>query len=743
MKQKMRTSSLITTVFLLQFFFVYSQKEEVGPLMGNPQLMKNINSLGYKINSGTFDSTFIYTLDTISLPIFDEFSKSKFQVYNANYSDPGVTFDKKYRLIDNVTLVPLANNTQYTEQITFRREVDVDNGTFTDFPFTPTQVKVGDLSSYPVDYVTTDLYPPYYIYDTISYPNPVDTIWLTPEVVQDSATQFFANVNDPNLIWVESQAYHNYTFAVEPWSLGVATFDGLDENGYPYQFGTTITNYADNLTSKPIDMSAFSASDSVYLSFLYQAQGFGDAPEPGDSLILEFYAKDLDQWNRIWSTDGIPLSNFKMAHIRIDNPDYFKKGFQFRFRNYGGLSGSLDQFHLDYVNLRIASGYQDTVIHDFAIVYPINNLLDTYSSVPWDHYKNNAIGKMSSTVDVVVRNSDNVPENEQDGSTEIRYNGTTEATFVLSEALLNNGDLNYSPWTTYSSVHDFSTGGRFDETKTGIEETFQIVSGVTHLNSTFTQNDSSYTEQHFQNYYSYDDGTAEAAYGPTGAQARLAIKYMPYEADSVIGARIHFVPSVYDVSDKLFLLTLWDDNNGEPGNVLYQDELFFPRQPKYAYNRDVFTNYYFKDTLKVAVNGTFYIGWKQFDADRLNVGLDRNLVNNDKTFYSVDNGVTWNMSSIAGSVMINPIFSTSYDAVLGIETKESDVLQVRIFPNPTDGIFSIELSEGVFEKAVVYNIQGIKVMESLDANINLTNFPSGMYFIRVNDVLGPFKIIKK
>ncbi len=739
----MKITSLISIIFLFLSVSSFAQKEEVGPLMGNPQLMKNKNSFDSKINSGTFDSTFIYTLDTVTLPVFDEFSRNKFQIYNANYTDAGVTLDKKYRLLDNVTQLPLASDVQYTEQVTFTREIDVDNGTFNDVPFTPIQVKVGDLSSYPVSYATTDLYPPYYIYDTISYPNPVDTVWLTPEILQDSATQFFATINDPNLIWADAEAYHNYTFAVEPWSLGVATFDGLDEFGHPYQFGSAITNYADNLTSKPIDMSAVSASDSVYLSFLYQAQGFGDAPESGDSLILEFYAKDLDQWNRIWSTNGIPLANFKMAHLRIDNPDYFKKGFQFRFRNYGGLSGSLDQFHIDYVNLRIASGYQDTVIHDFAIVYPINNLLDTYTSVPWEHYQNNPNGKMSSTVDVVVRNSDNVPENEQDGSTEIKYNGTTEATFLLSEALLNNGDLNYSPWTTYSSVHDFSTGSRFDETKTGLKETFQIVSGVTHLNSTFTQNDSSYTEQYFQNYYSYDDGTAEAAYGPTGAQARLAIQYTPYETDSVIGARIHFVPSVYDVSGKLFLLTMWDDNNGVPGNVLYQDELFFPRQPKYAYNRDVFTNYYFKDTMKVGVTGTFYIGWKQFDADRLNVGLDRNLVNNDKTFYSVDNGVSWNMSSISGSVMINPIFSTSYDAVLGIETIESEDRSVNIYPNPTNGEISIEIDGGHFEKAEVFNLQGLKVIESTDANFSLSNLPSGMYFIRVNDTQGPFKIIKK
>ena len=74
---------------------------------------------------------------------------------------------------------------------------------------------------------------------------------------------------------------------------------------------------------------------------------------------------------------------------------------------------------------------------------------------------------MSSNVEVVVRNSDNAPENEQDGTTEIMYSGFQEGSFILSEALLNNGDLNYLPWTTYYSFHDFSGGDRFDETKPG------------------------------------------------------------------------------------------------------------------------------------------------------------------------------------------------------------------------------------------------------------------------------------
>lgn len=727
-------------VFVSLAFFSFGQGEGVEPMTGNPQLMKNKKGIT-KANPGTFDSTFIYTADTINLPVFDEFSKSKFQEYNASFSDPGVTFDKVYKLLDINDNV-YNNSTYFSSTEHYLYTVDLANNLVTQ-TLLDTVVKIGDLSSYPVAHVQTTVYMPFDLYDTIDFPNPIDTVWmLSPDIYQDSATQFFTTLNDPSAIWLDRNAYHNYTMAIEPWSLGVVTFDGLDENGYPYLINSSVTNYADFLYSKPINMATVGANDSVYFSFMYEAQGFCDPPELTDSLVLEFYAKDLDQWFHVWSTNGAPTNGFKKAHIRITDSKYFKKGFQFRFKNYGSLAGSLDHFHIDYVNLRALSGYQDTVIQDFAFVYPVNTLLKTFTSVPWDHYKNNPTGKMSDSVEVVVRNSDVVPENEQNGSTEIIYSGSTEATFVLLENLLNNGDLNYSPMTTYYSFHDFTGGSRFDETKPGLVETFDFVSAATHQNSNFTQNDSTFSKQEFVNYYSYDDGTAELAYGPTGVQSMLAIQYTPYESDSLIGAMIHFVPTVQDVSNNLFLITVWADNGGEPGAILYQDDVFFPRQPMYQYAQNIFTTYYFIDTMKVPVNGTFYIGWQQFDPERLGVGLDCNLINNDKTFYSINAGVSWESSSIPGSVMIRPIFSTAYDVVLGIEEQEAEVQEAVVYPNPTTGRVNIEVNLGTVNNVRVFNMQGVEIMRSNQSEIDLSNCATGVYFIQVNDQQKLHKIVR-
>ena len=719
--------------FLVVLCLIFSvgaiaQGEGIAPLSSNPYIVSVDKGVNVKAGN-TFDSTFIYLPDTLSLPFFDEFSTDRFQVYSADYTDPGVTSVKEFRLLDNSTSLPLPNDVYYTLQPTFRRVYDIATSNFTDTYFTTTPVKVGDLSSYPLDYETLQLYPPYYIYDTIGAPDISDTVWINePEFFQDSATQFFALVNDPNLLWLDRNAYHNYRFGFEPRSLGVVTFDGLDENGFPYAIGTILTNYADALTSKPLDLAPLDAGDSVYFSFLYQKQGFGDIPESGDSLVLEFFAPELDQWFRVWSVNGGPVSPFQVGHIRISDSKFFKKGFQFRFRNYGALSGALDHFHLDYVHLRALSGYQDTLFKDFAFVYPFGSLLKEYTSVPWDHFKNAPTDKMNDEALIVVHNGSNLSENNQNGQIEVSYLGVTEGSFNLPAQTLSGGNINYGPNTSYYSYHDLSGAYVYDVSKPGNQVSFDILATASAQFPNLPLNDSTRAVQYFGNYYSYDDGTAEAAYGPTGVQARLAIQYESYEPDSLIGVMMSFVPSVNDVSDKLFVLTVWDDDNGNPGEVLYEDDAFFPRQPEYGEGHNTFVTYFFKDTLKVPVSDVFYVGWRQFDEDRLNVGLDRNLDNKNRTFYSINNGFSWPNSSFEGSVMIRPVFSTALDAELGIQEQVQED-RVSIYPNPTTGSVKVEVKGLESTNIVVYSAEGRMISNSHGDEVEFNDLPDGLYFI--------------
>jgi hypothetical protein len=518
----------------------------------------------------------------------------------------------------------------------------------------------------------------------------------------------------------------------------------LDENGYPYLINSAQTNYADRLTSKPIDMSGYSASDSVYFSFLYQPEGLGDIPEQGDSLVLEFYAKELDQWFRVWSVNGDTVYPFRAAHVNISDTKYFKKGFQFRFRNYGSLAGGLDHFHIDYVHLRSLSAHDDTLFKDFAFVYPLNSLLKTYTAVPWDHYKESTTNKMSDSVLIKLHNGSPDPENYQNGQIDISYNGAFEGNFILQGFNLAESNINYNPRTTHTSYNDCSNGYEFDRTKTGNQQVFEIKASASAQFPNYTFNDSTIFYQEFYNFYSYDDGSAEAAFGPTGQQARLAIEFNGYQPDSLIGVNIHFVPSVIDVSNKLFLLTVWDDNNGVPGAILYEDDAFFPNSPIYGNETNLFHTYYFSDTVKVPVGEKFHIGWRQLDPERLNVGLDRNIDHSEAIRFSVDGGFTWLTSPFSGSAMIRPVFSTSLDPILSINTLKTEET-VILYPNPTSQYLTIggDVKSETIE-VEIYDSFGRLIMKSNEAQIDLSEFRNGIYFVRIPTISDKtYKVIKQ
>jgi hypothetical protein len=350
---------------------------------------------------------------------------------------------------------------------------------------------------------------------------------------------------------------------------------------------------------------------------------------------------------------------------------------------------------------------------------------------------------MSEEVQVVMANSFPGLVNALPGMTRIYYNNIVEDSVVLEAGLLADNPINYQGNAIPYSMHDFKTHYAFDHLKPGISQEFEIRSEVIVPDQNEAINDSTKTTQKFENYYSYDDGSAELAYGTTGPQSRLAIQYTPYEADSVIGAMIHFVPSVVDVSNNLFLLTIWDDNNGVPGAVLYEDGLFFPRSPKYGYDQNIFTYYMLPEDAWQLVTGTFYIGWRQFEGDRLNVGLDKNIINNEHTFYSTNGGASWDQSAIEGSVMIRPIFSTGMDVTLGIENHSLSITEpnVSIYPNPTSSKVTIEMDQK-FNGAELLNMQGQVVLKSEFPTIDMNELPSGMYFIKVVGVNKLHKIIK-
>ena len=102
---------------------------------------------------------------------------------------------------------------------------------------------------------------------------------------------------DTNL-WYSGNVFLNSTYPINPPTIGVATFDGLDSSGFAYDLSQNFSwGEADRLTSNPIDISTldtvFLASAGVANLILTVSLGFSSVynllPEPLGFLPVPFF----------------------------------------------------------------------------------------------------------------------------------------------------------------------------------------------------------------------------------------------------------------------------------------------------------------------------------------------------------------------------------------------------------------------------------------------------------------------
>jgi hypothetical protein len=129
----------------------------------------------------------------------------------------------------------------------------------------------------------------------------------------------------------------------------------------------------------------------------------------------------------------------------------------------------------------------------------------------------------------------------------------------------------------------------------------------------------------------------------------------------------------------------------------------------------------------------------------MNIGLDRNTINNTHMFYKV-NSTGWQQSGVLGSVMIRPVFGDRLETGIGSTKKKENAFVV--YPNPGNGLLSIKYNvQSTMYKVQCINLQGQLVYTSTDLdNIDISDLPKGMYFIQLldenNQILGSQKYLK-
>ena len=556
---------------------------------------------------------------------------------------------------------------------------------------------------------------------------PVDTVKL-PFI--DDFSYYSRSIQPDRKLWMDQYVYINNSYPVSPISNGVATFDALDANGNVYKSSTS-SFPADTLTSNPIDLGATGLSN-VYLSFFYQPQGYGDNPEPGDSLILQFKSPVSEQWRTIWHTEGTTTHPFKQVLFPVEG-EYLRKGFQFRFVNLVSLEqdkfnlgrkGNADHWHIDYVRLDKNRSDTDTAILDISVVEPMKSLITGYQSMPWNQLQYAIATRLEPMVEITYRNNDIIDRlvNRIFTATDVYHNITND----LAHRGADNIDAGAVVTFKQEILNPFES--------TSVDSALFELKGYLETDQYDRKdNDTVRFYQFFKNYFARDDGTPESGYGFSGYNAQgcaVACRYETFMPDSLQAIKIFFNSTEDNISAQYrFQIAVWRDNSGRPGEQIYLSPTEYS-----PVKTGQFTQYNLGEA--IYVTKYYWVGLVQVTSGFLNIGFDRNY--NDKGNLWYNNG-TWQQDINDGTLMIRPIMGKKKDFFTHAEQPDMSInSRMKIYPNPASQYVRIEVetSDSVIPSDYhieIYAVNGrLRYRGSYSSDyIDLSGFESGLYIVRM------------
>ncbi|MCQ2286654.1 MAG: T9SS type A sorting domain-containing protein [Bacteroidales bacterium] len=532
----------------------------------------------------------------------------------------------------------------------------------------------------------------------------------------------------------------------------------------------------------------YETGDTIFLNDYHYADYIvPEIHEPGDTILNPFIEGDFiitenfidsgtvvsfrhdsifgpeEIWNQVWSSYGCSLDSwlkedslnyFKQVMIPINDEQYLRDNFQFRFRNYAslednnivGFASNVDQWHIDYVMLNYNRTATDTCPDDVAFVMPPKSLLKNYQSMPWNQFRQE---ELADAFDNKLSNLFNDP----DGAN-VKYTYTVkQGNNVIKNYVTNNfnaypyyhnGFHTYAPHATPAIDFQLPTNG---------EDSALFV--VTHIfsksgyNDVRTPNDTAVFLQQFYNYYAYDDGVAENGYSIYSTNANpesaLAMRFKLNQPDTLRAVRMWFNHVLSDDNIEPFTLMVWADDNGQPGEVIYSQDAQLP-----THEKDFLKFHTYLLDEPIAVSGAFHVGFYQNHNIQLNIGFDCN--NDSRANFRYRTTETWKEPILKGTPMIRPVLGKAIEPEnVSVNEPTSAEPKCLVYPNPTSQVANIHI-EGYDTPILLtlFDFSGRLIsnsfVEGSDTSLNLSTLPNGVYFLRIvteNKIISTEKIIKK
>jgi hypothetical protein len=532
-------------------------------------------------------------------------------------------------------------------------------------------------------------------------------------------------------LWQDAKVWVNDEMALFQNSLGVATFDGLNEYGFAYKENALGSDsLADVLTSAYLDLQGLS---NVYLSFQLQEGGRGELPSNADSIVVEYWSPVTADWTQVWGQKGSGTSGpFTSVILPVQGANYLQKGFRFRFAAYGARAGAYDIWNVDYVQLDKDRNPSDTIITEPAIAraHPLIIGSGAYTSWPWWVSNASSVANRPSTLEFIYRRNGAIPSGGWSlnlGQFRWEENGTlvqqTTAVPVITNTQ-HNQDQTFTvsvpsaAMTSFSGPTAVSTKVWFDGSAAG-----------------FRSNDTVRGTLMLDNYLALDDGSAERAYAVQNVVGgRVAQKFKVGGlggSDTLKGMYFNFVDAG-EAYTSTFRMAVWApaDSGDGPGNILYMSDSLY--RPFTGYYRGDMMPYELDSSVSLNAYAEVWLGYICTSSNPMYLGLDqqRTLPSGMPRYYG--DGFNWYQSLEPGVAMMRPYFRYS-PTDMAVEELAQDF---KVYPNPSSGSLSIESPSAHY---VLRTLTGATVaaghVEGYN-NLELHHLDAGLYILSLRTAQG-------
>lgn len=532
-------------------------------------------------------------------------------------------------------------------------------------------------------------------------------------------------------LWQDAKVWVNDEMALFQNSLGVATFDGLNEYGFAYKENALGSDsLADVLTSAYLDLQGLS---NVYLSFQLQEGGRGELPSNNDSIVVEYWSPVTADWTQVWGQKGSGTSGpFSSVILPVQGANYLQKGFRFRFAAYGARAGAYDIWNVDYIQLDKDRNPSDTIITEPAIAraHPLIIGSGAYTSWPWWVSNASSVANRPSTLEFIYRRNGAVPSGGWSlnlGQFRWEENGSliqqTTAVPVITNTQ-HNQDQTFTvsvpstAMTSFSGPTTVSTKVWFDGSAAG-----------------FRSNDTVRGTLTLDNYLALDDGSAERAYAVQNViGGRVAQKFKVGGlggSDTLKGMYFNFVDAG-EAYTSTFRMAVWApaDSGDGPGNILYMSDSLY--RPFTGYYRGDMMPYELDSSVSLNAYAEIWLGYICTSSNPMYLGLDqqRTLPSGMPRYYG--DGFNWYQSLEPGVAMMRPYFRYS-PTDMAVEELAQDF---KVYPNPSSGSLSIESPSAHY---VLRTLTGATVaaghVEGYN-NLELHHLDAGLYILSLRTAQG-------